>query len=163
MLFSHWFKIGVLCFDLGVLIGMFRLYRRPIRALRELWLWSGIGGPRPQFSLFYSQTKAYNQGRRLFLRSIQPLTTQSGSAEKLAAQNVRRLAPEVSVMDGELYTSQLIVRSNGLIDRQQACGYCCENTFRRDRRVPDLEKSLTFYLYWKLFPKRFSSRPHHYD
>lgn len=163
---SHLLKVSIICFDLGALIGYFHLYRQPVRALREWWSWLGIGRPRPPFSLFHFETKEYNQGRRLFQKASQPISVLSANnikARQAAAVNVTRLAPELHMIDGTLQTGRLTVAPNGMFDRQAGASYCCENTFRKDCHVPDLEKMLTYYLYWKLFPKHFVKRPHHYD
>jgi hypothetical protein len=49
-----------------------------------------------------------------------------------------------------------------IVDYKSRDGRCCSHTYDvwgRDHGIPDAEKALTYYLWGKLYPKRFKKRP----
>lgn len=94
----------------------------------------------------------------------QPDPAQWREAFNKALEVVRRLAPEMTVESSSRITGPNGVRSyeQGMIlqgsFRDEAI-LCCANTFVDDPWVPGIEKALTFYLYYRLFPDRFRNRP----
>jgi hypothetical protein len=69
---------------------------------------------------------------------------------------VKKLAPEVQIGYNALWGSGIEATYWSLN------GECCSHTFsNKDAGIPVLEKSLTIYLWAKLFPDRFTRRPEH--
>lgn len=88
-------------------------------------------------------------------------------AERRAWERVAQLAPEL-VPNGNFLVPKnndqydegygFVVTENGLKRFPFDIGFCCSETFPGDDGIPKVEKSLTIYLYWKLFPERFEQR-----
>jgi hypothetical protein len=73
---------------------------------------------------------------------------------------VKRLAPEVRI-DGcslHLDTPEDVFRFNSRGVQSGMDVVCCSETFEENDRTPEIEKSLTIYLWWKLFQKDFVNR-----
>ena len=81
------------------------------------------------------------------------------TAQRLLPQDARIVGSEndhVIEHDGQIFYP------GGVGDRRRlACHECCSFTFGAygGRGIPYVEQSLTIFLYWKLFPKRFANRP----
>ena len=79
-----------------------------------------------------------------------------------AVNNVRKLAPELRVTSNSFGNLILELGRHYFTDR--GCqklddSYkCCSETFDSEDEIPKIEKALTIYLWWKLFPERFNTR-----
>lgn len=146
-----------------------RLWARFERRVQQMRVWTGLDRPR---------SAAYLEGQKQW-RSMKSIEFQYGdnwrSAEQAARQIVQRLAPEIRIDDeessyngtihfkdtssrSEIGARSASISSNRLLDGR-CHHHCCAFTFDGYTRIPRLEQSLTIYLYWKYFPKRFKSRP----
>jgi hypothetical protein len=97
--------------------------------------------------------------RRNLARSIS--CAPSLEANQRAALAFQRLAPEATVRSWTTYEAE--ISGHGIIARDaELNGKCCRYTFGwYNDAIPALEKALTLYLWRKLFPKRYFTRPLH--
>lgn len=100
--------------------------------------------------------------RRYLLHELDPFNEKQLDDARIKAEAiVHKLAPELHIDVYRVYRSDvdepLIADAGGMYI---AGGFhCCSFTFLLGGLwVPELERALTFYLYWKLFPDRFRDR-----
>lgn len=84
-------------------------------------------------------------------------------AAKAGQVMASRLAPELIYDQGRLFGRGWMFHSGGVLNRGNGDNRCCSNTFLEDFGVPEVEKALTIYLYWRLFPERFRDRPEYHS
>lgn len=91
-------------------------------------------------------------------QTTMPQPEQFVTAAKAGRAIASRLAPELEQDTDRLVGNGRMFHSGGVLGGNRA-SECCSHTFTEDFWVPEIEKALTIYLYWKLFPDRFRTRP----